>query len=151
MECANLNSQEAYVVVKPGGETVFVWNGSGANQDEKDYAQKVAALLIPGAAIVTLEEEAESDDFWSVLGGKTEYAKTKGLNFPANFSARLFQLSNSSGYFTMNEIYNFCQGDLNVHDVMVLDVFSTFYIWVGTRANETERKNGIKKVENYIQ
>jgi len=38
----------------------------------------------------------------------------------------------------MKEIYNFLQDDLNNHDVMVLDCFSTVYMWVGLKANKTE-------------
>jgi hypothetical protein len=51
----------------------------------------------------------------------------------------------------MKEIYNFSQDDLNNNDIMVLDVFSTMYIWVGLKSNETERKNVMKKVEQYIE
>ena len=51
----------------------------------------------------------------------------------------------------MKEIFNFLQDDLNNNDIMVLDVFSTVYMWVGRKSNETERNNILKKVEKYVE
>lgn len=31
----------------------------------------------------------------------------------------------------MKEVYNFSQFDLNVNDVMVLDAYSTIFMWMG--------------------
>lgn len=39
----------------------------------------------------------------------------------------------------MKEVPNFTQMDLNIYDVMVLDVYSTVYIWVGPKASKAER------------
>lgn len=51
----------------------------------------------------------------------------------------------------MKEVYNFSQEDLNIHDVMVLDVFSTVYLWIGTKANDTEKKQSFAKVEKFVE
>lgn len=50
----------------------------------------------------------------------------------------------------MREVFNFSQHDLNVHDVMVLDFFSTVFMWLGPKSNKTERANVAKKVDDYI-
>jgi hypothetical protein len=50
----------------------------------------------------------------------------------------------------MKEIYNFCQMDLNNNDIMVLDAYSTIFMWVGRNSNNTERKNIMAKVEKYV-
>lgn len=36
--CANLNSQEAFFVIAPGGQACFYWIGEGASEDEAAYA-----------------------------------------------------------------------------------------------------------------
>lgn len=34
---------------------------------------------------------------------------------------------------------------------MVLDAYTTIYMWVGTGANKTEKRNSWKKIDSYIQ
>ncbi len=55
-------------------------------------------------------EGKEPDEFWSALGGKTEYASDKYLAevLPSN-PPRLFQCSNASGRFNVEEIFDFAQ------------------------------------------
>jgi hypothetical protein len=50
----------------------------------------------------------------------------------------------------MKEIYNFCQYDLNNNDIMVLDAYSSIFVWVGRNSNDTERKNIMAKVDKYV-
>lgn len=112
----------------------------------------MGAILAPGAAVNTgFKEGEETQEFWDSLGGKTEYSSIKNMGIAPGFEPRLFHCSNSQGYFHMKEIYNFNQEDLNNNDIMVLDVFSTVYIWVGRKSNDKERKNALKKVESYVQ
>lgn len=106
--CANLNSQEAYFVIAPGGQKCFYWIGEGASEDEAAYAQKLGDILCPGAPSKTgFKEGAETDDFWEALGGKTEYSSMKELGIAPGFEARMFNISNSQGYLHMKEVYNF--------------------------------------------
>jgi len=150
--CEKLNSNEAFFVVAKGGEACYYWIGEGASEDEAAYAQKLGAILCPGASQNTgFKEGEETDDFWASLGGKTTYSSIKEMGIAPGFEPRLFHCSNCQGYFHMKEIYNFQQTDLNNNDVMVLDVYSTIYIWVGRNSNEVERKNVIKKVEKYVE
>ena len=50
----------------------------------------------------------------------------------------------------MKEVYNFSQQDLCNNDVMVLDVFSTVYLWIGINANKHEREQAMAKAEKMI-
>ena len=145
--CTTLNSNEAFVVVEAGGANAWYWLGAGANEDEKNYAMTVGAVVAPGAAQSGFAEGEETDEFWAALGGKGEYASLKEMGVSPGFDPRLFHCSNSQGYFHMKEIYDFGQEDLNNNDVMVLDAFSTVYIWVGTNSNKHERKNVDAKVD----
>jgi len=51
----------------------------------------------------------------------------------------------------MKEVFNFSQFDLNVNDVMVLDAYSTMFLWMGPLANNTEKTKSSAKVESFIQ
>lgn len=51
----------------------------------------------------------------------------------------------------MKEVYNFSQVDLNVSDVMVLDAYSSIFVWMGNKANKAEKENAGSKCEKYIQ
>jgi len=151
VKCELLNSYEAYVLVKAGGDAVFVWSGEGATADETAYAHKVAGLVAPGVAATTFKEKEETDDFWAALGGKTSYLSSKDLDFAPGFEVRLFQCSNATGFFYMNEIHNFQQEDLNNYDIMVLDAYKTAFVWVGHKSNDIERKNVFKKLQKFYE
>lgn len=147
----NLNSNEAFFVVAKGGDAAFYWLGEGASEDESNYAKKLADILAPGASVKTgFKEGEESEEFWAALGGKTTYSSIKEMGIAPGFEARLFHCSTSQGYFHMKEIYNFSQVDLNNNDVMVLDAYSTIFMWIGRNSNNTERKNVVAKVEKYV-
>ena len=149
---SNLNSNEAFFLVVPGGEASFYWIGEGASEDEANYAKKLADILAPSApAKGGFKEGEETEEFWAGLGGRTEYSSIKAMGIAPGFEPRLFHCSTSQGYFHMKELYNFVQSDLNNNDVMVLDVYSTVFIWIGRNSNKAERNNAIKKVEKYIE
>jgi hypothetical protein len=141
-----LNSNDAFFVVEKGGANAWAWIGEGSSDEESAYAKALGPILQPDAAFAAIKEGEEPEEFWTALGGKTEYPNTKTLGFSANFSPRLFQVSNASGYIWMRPIDNFLQEDLCNHDVMVLDCFQHVYIWEGRQANNTEKKQAVKKV-----
>lgn len=151
LKCENLNSNESFVVIPAGGDICFCWNGEGASDDEKKEVEAYGGILLPGGSLSTFKEGEEPEEFWTALGGKTEYSSIKALGIVAGFNARLFQCSTAQGYFHMKECYNFSQHDLNNHDVMVLDAFSTLYLWIGLKSNKTEQKNCLKKVQKYVE
>lgn len=55
-------------------------------------------------------EGQEKADFWTALGGKEEYASDKRLQEEeSDHPVRLFQCSNASGRFVVEEIPDFSQ------------------------------------------
>lgn len=124
-----LNSGESFALVAAGGAQVWSWKGSGSSDDEKAYSDKVCGIISQGAMTV-VEESSEPDDFWTALGGKTEYLNYKELGMNPDFEARLFDMRwSNQGKFWMNEIHNFSQQDLHMQGMFVLDAFKTIYIW----------------------
>ena len=131
------------------GGHAFAWHGKGADESEKAYSEKLVGILgLDGITVV--QEGAESEDFWNAVGGQTEYASEKVLRFAPGFQPRLFQITVAGGYSKFEEVKNFCQADLNNHDVMVLDAYSTIWVWVGSKSNKQERNNAHKKVDMYL-
>ena len=67
------------------------------------------------------------------------------MNFPDAFEA-----SNASGKFTVEEIVNFQQSDLDPTDVMLLDAWECIFMWVGIDANEEEKKLSVQAAADYL-
>ena len=93
--CENLNSNEAFLVIPAGGDIVFAWSGEGASEAETKSAVKFAESIVPGASVSEIKEGAEPEEFFTALGGKTEYFSTKDLNIAPGFQPRLFQCGTS--------------------------------------------------------
>lgn len=82
----------------------------GCSGDERQLADNIVNAVSPGREVVKLTEGKEPEEFWAALGGKGEYASNKWLaeELPTN-PPRLFQCSNASGKFTVEEIFDFAQ------------------------------------------
>jgi hypothetical protein len=51
----------------------------------------------------------------------------------------------------VEEIYDYAQEDLISDDVMLLDAYTEVYVWVGTGANESEKKEAIVTAAEYVK
>lgn len=100
--------------------------------------------------VSSINESSEPEEFWEALGGKDTYAEVKkGEELPRD--ARLFQLSNATGIMRVDEIADFSQSDLIDDDVMILDTYTTVFVWIGSRANEDEKAQAMKVTQEYIR
>lgn len=101
-----------------------------------------------GREIVSVAEGSEPGEFWSALGGQGEYA-TESFE-DASRPPRLFQCSNSTGVTRVEEIDQFEQEDLLNDDVMILDVFTQLFVWIGSQANEIEKTRALEFAQHFI-
>uniref|UniRef100_H2YUU5 Gelsolin-like domain-containing protein n=1 Tax=Ciona savignyi TaxID=51511 RepID=H2YUU5_CIOSA len=146
---SSLNSNDAFVV-KTKNEC-FVWIGRGAS-DAEVAAARFTAGAICKHSVAEQKEGSESSQFWSVLGGKKEYASSPRMleDLDSN-PPRLFAISNAKGRVTIEEVPGeFTQGDLEPDDVMMLDAWDVVFIWIGEGANAEERSVAPGLVKEYI-
>eukprot|EP00347_Sterkiella_histriomuscorum_P023803 403333332 len=151
-KCANLNSGDAYIIIAAGGQQAYLWLGEGANDHEKSLGQKILDSYFSDIGEQKVYQEGqEADDFWTAVGGQTEYSRSKDTGMAAGFEPRLFHCSNAHGYFYVQEIYNFSQDDMLNDDIMLLDAYNTIYVWIGNKSNEFEKRGAFKSAQKYIE
>lgn len=146
-QAASLNSNDVFVLNTP--DTMYVWRGKGSNDDEKKCGSSIAAVLQGKRKLSVVEEGKEDSKFWDAVGGKGEYA-SDGYLYEAPREPRLFQCSNASGSFVVDEIFNFTQEDLDQNDIFLLDTFNEVYVWVGDKSNDTEKKMSLQTAIEYV-
>lgn len=145
---SSLNSGDCFVLLTP--DTMYVWQGIGANDSERSTAQNIADILKGNRNTELVEEGSEPEGFWAGLGGQGDYPRTKTLA-NEDFEPRLFHLTTATvGGLGVEEIFNFSQDDLIQEDVMLLDVDSEVFVWIGSGATKEEHDEGIKLAEKYI-
>jgi len=156
-KAASLNSMDCFVLVTPGA--VYSWHGTGALPEEVESADKIAAILKdhsygpPGTAppsreIIAVTEGDEDEAFWAALGGKGEYAQ-QPVGEPAPSEPRLFHCTNAYGKFQVEEVENFTQEDMLEDDVMLLDVGTAVYLWIGSGCNAEEKQKSMETAQDY--
>jgi hypothetical protein len=150
---SSLNSEDCFVLVTPSH--AYAWNGRASNSAEKATALSIAQLLSTsyngtgGRVVEAVNEGSEPANFWSAIGGKTDYASiSPGETAPKD--PRLFQASNATGSFDVNEVCDFTQTDLNDEDVFLLDTYTAVYLWIGSQSNEAEKTKSFEFANKFI-
>ena len=141
----------------PSDPRVLVWVGAGSSAAEREHAARVATLLAPGVGlgssrVETVSEGEEPAVFWEHIGGKKPYAKFTAERAPAS-DPRLFQLCDAAAGgrgIRAEEVFNFTQDDLDDDDVMLLDVASEVFLWIGENASENEKRESLVLAQRYI-
>ena len=143
---SNLNGGDCFVLTTK--ESTVAWIGNGANQSERE-ATAIVADTIKVGEVAVVDEGSEPDAFWDALGGKSDYpAVAPGASEP--YEPRLFQCSNATGAFAVDEVCNFDQSDLVEDDVMLLDCYTEVFLWLGSGCNQQEKKDALKTAMSYI-
>jgi hypothetical protein len=147
-KATSLNSGDVFILNTPNQQ--YVWYGKGSNVDEKKTGKHIGDIVKGPRKQTVVEEGKEPQDFWDKLGGKTQYADDDFLQDDP-VEPRLFQMSNATGVFKVEEIFNFSQDDLTNDDVYLLDTFNEVYVWIGGESNEVEHKMSMETAVEYVK
>eukprot|EP01133_Synstelium_polycarpum_P001211 gene1211-1400_t len=139
----SLNSQHVYILRHPSTQTTYIWQGKYSLQVEKDSALSTAQSLANASTytIEAINETQEPEAFWAAINGRAKYFNdivTSSLT--PSYHPRLFVCSNSSGINEILEEQPYSQDDLEIGNVVILDVQSKIYIWLGTRSPHRTKK-----------
>ena len=108
-----MNSNDVFIICHRKN-IFYIWCGKSSTGDEREAAKSIVSAQRKEPEIII--ETQERDEFWKALGGKEEYFRDKRpIQSNQTPFARLFEISNSSGKVTANEIFQFSQIDLNSH------------------------------------
>ncbi|CAL0325559.1 unnamed protein product [Lupinus luteus] len=145
---SSLNS--AYCYILHDGPTVFSWSGSFTTADDQELVERMLDLIKPDLQCKLQKENAESEKFWEILGGKTEYPTQKIVRDAEN-DPHLFSCNFSKGELKVKEIYNFSQDDLMTEDIFILDIHSAIFVWVGQKFDPKSRLQALTIGEKFLE
>lgn len=145
---ASLNSSYCYIL--HNGPAIFTWSGSNTTAEDQELIERMLDLIKPNLQSKPQREGTESEQFWDLLGGKSEYPSQK-ISREAESDPHLFCCSFSNGNLKVTEIYNFSQDDLMTEDIFILDCYSDIFVWVGQEVDSKSRMQALTIGEKFIE
>ncbi|XP_047324428.1 villin-4-like [Impatiens glandulifera] len=145
---SSLNSSYCYIL--HDGSTLFTWSGSLTTSVDQELIERLLDVIKPNMQSKPQKEGVESEQFWDLLGGKSEYPSQK-LGRVAEGDPHLFTCAYTKGNLKVTEIYNYSQDDLMTEDIFILDCHSDIFIWVGQEVNSKTKIQALSIAEKFIQ
>ncbi|XP_072269049.1 scinderin-like [Pyxicephalus adspersus] len=149
-DASSLNANDAFVL-KLQSNSVIMWIGKGANEEEIKGAEYLVKVL--KCKPTKVSEGQEPDVFWKSLGGKKDYQTSPLLETQFDdHPPKLFGCSNKTGRFLVEEVPGeFTQEDLAEDDVMMLDTWEQIFLWIGDDSNEVEKTESLVAAKRYLE
>ncbi|KAK1366770.1 Villin-4 [Heracleum sosnowskyi] len=144
---SSLNSSYCYIL--HNGSSVFTWFGNLTTSEDQELVERLLDLIKPNMQSRLQKEGSESEQFWDLLGGKSEYPSQK-VGRDVESDPHLFSCSFSND-LKVTEIYNFDQDDLMTEDIYILDCHSDIFVWVGQQVNSKYRKDALTIGEKFLE
>ncbi|KAL9442373.1 hypothetical protein AB3S75_020806 [Citrus x aurantiifolia] len=149
---ASLNSSYCYIL--HNDSTVFTWSGNLTSSENQELVERQLDLIKPNLQSKSQKEGAESEQFWELLEGKSEYPSQKIAREPES-DTHLFSCTFSKGNLKLllqvSEIYNFTQDDLMTEDTFILDCHSEIFVWVGQQVDSKSKMHALTIGEKFIE
>lgn len=145
---SSLNS--AYCYILHSGSTVFMWFGNLTTPEDQELVERQLDILKPNLQCKAQKEGAEYDQFWELLGGKSEYQRQK-IGRVAERDPHLFSCFFSNGDLKLIEIFNFTQDDLMTEDIFILDCHSDIFVWVGQQVDLKGKMQALSIGEKFLE
>jgi len=144
---SNLNSSDVFGLFT--ADNLYIWSGSNSTKEENATALTALKPLQGSRKLVNVAEGSEPEEFWTALGGKAEYSTIKE-HVEGQRDPRLFQCSNVTGSFRLEEAHNFVQDDLINDDVMILDLYSEVHVWIGKDSQKEEKDKAYQTAMDFV-
>ncbi|XP_022755445.1 villin-4-like isoform X2 [Durio zibethinus] len=145
---SSLSSSYCYIL--HSGSTVFTWAGKLTSPDDQELVERQLDLIKPNLQSKPQKEGSESEQFWELLGGKSEYPSQKISREPEG-DPHLFSCTFSKGNLKVMEIYNFTQDDLMTEDIFILDCHSDIFVWVGQQVDTKNKLLALTIGEKFLE
>ncbi|GAB2267427.1 hypothetical protein Dimus_002410 [Dionaea muscipula] len=145
---SSLNSSYCYIL--HSGSTIFMWSGSLTTPEDQELAERQLDIIKPNSQCKLQKEGAESEQFWALLGGKTEYPSQK-IGRDAESDPHLFACTFSNGDLKVKEIFNFTQDDLMTEDVFIMDCHCNIFVWIGKQVDAKTKTQALTIGEKFLE
>ncbi|RIA04853.1 hypothetical protein BRARA_K00851 [Brassica rapa] len=145
---SSLNSSYCYIL--HNDTSVFTWTGNLATSTDQELVERQLDLIKPNLQTRAQKEGSESEQFWELLGGKTEYSSQKLTKEPES-DPHLFSCTFSKEILKVTEIYNFTQDDLMTEDIFIVDCHSEIFVWVGQEVVPKNKLQALTIGEKFIE
>ncbi|XP_074280873.1 villin-4-like isoform X2 [Silene latifolia] len=145
---SSLNSSYCYIL--HSGSTVFTWSGNLTSPEDQELVERQLDIIKPNLQSRTHKEGVESEQFWQLLGPKTEYPSQKIAREPES-DPHLFSCSFTKGDLKVIEIHNFTQDDLMTEDTFILDCHSDIFVWVGQLVDSKIKLQALTIGEKFVE
>ncbi|XP_027066759.1 villin-4-like [Coffea arabica] len=145
---SSLNSSYCYIL--HSGSSIFTWSGNLTTAEDQELVERQLDIIKPNMQCKVQKEGAESEQFWDLLNGKSEYPSQK-IGRDAETDPHLFSCTFSKGDLKVTEIYNFNQDDLMTEDIFILDCHLDIYVWVGQQVESKNKTQALAIGEKFIE
>ncbi|KAI3701709.1 hypothetical protein L6452_26981 [Arctium lappa] len=145
---SSLNSSYCYIL--HSGSSVFTWIGNLTAPEDQELVERQLDVIKPNMQSKPQKEGSESEQFWKLLGGKSEYPSQK-IARDTESDPHLFSCTFSKGDLKVTEIYNFDQDDLMSEDIFILDCHSSIFVWVGQQVDSNIRIQALVIGEKFLE
>ncbi|KAJ6857100.1 villin-4-like [Populus alba x Populus x berolinensis] len=145
---SSLNSSYCYIL--HNDSSVFTWSGNLTTSEDQELIERQLDLIKPNMQSKPQKEGSESEQFWDLLGGKSEYPSQK-LAREAESDPHLFSCIFLKGNLKVSEIYNFTQDDLMTEDIFILDTHSEIFVWVGQQVDSKSKLQALSIGEKFLE
>ncbi|GER52596.1 villin [Striga asiatica] len=145
---SSLNSYYCYIL--HSGSSIFNWSGNLTTSEDQELVERQLDVIKPNMQSKFQKEGAECEQFWDLLGGKTEYSSEK-ISREAESDPHLFSCTLSKGDLKVTEVYNYNQDDLMTEDIFILDCYSAIYVWIGQKVDSKNKLNALNLGEEFLE
>ncbi|XP_060079395.1 gelsolin-like protein 1 [Ylistrum balloti] len=141
------------------GLTIYQWNGSGSNKDEKmkalQYLAELKSERSGKAKSEVLEErdlEEDHEFLRSLDGGEEDDFSQSSIEEAMKEETKLFRVSDASGRMSMKleKSGSISRGDFDTNDVFIYDTSESLFVWIGKQSTSSEKKNAMTYAHNYL-